>query len=1105
MRLTVFLVLVSVFGALANKGYSQSKKLNLNMHEATIKEVLNSIEEQSEFYFLYSENLIDITRKVSVTVENKEIERVLNLLFEDTDVDYSIRDRIIVLTTSKVRNGETKVFQQRKTISGTVTDKAGLPLPGVTVLITGTTNGTVTNVDGEYSLSGISEGTTLQFSFVGMRTQDIKVDERSTINVTMEIDAIGIEEVVAIGYGTQKKADLTGAVETVSVSDMKSRPLTNASLALQGKVAGAFITQNSGQPGSDDATILIRGVGTFGNSAPLIIIDGMEGELNDVNPKDIASVSILKDAASSAIYGNRAANGVILIQTTKGKSDKMEVSYTGYYGVQSVTTMPDLLKGVDYLELKAEAYYNTNGSYPDFYLNEEYMNNYRNKVDPQRYPTDQTWADVLFQPADIIDNHVTLTGGNNQFQYSASIGYLTQDGIIVGNETEKLSMRINLSSKYLNDKLKVDLFASGHEQSTEDMVNGMNSSLYYVYLGAPTTPLKIPGYGYTGNGYNFAASEAGGYLNTKTTPINLRLSASLNLLKGLSLTGSYGINQRKTKIERFAPAVQLYQYGESGEVEAYYSTSPTGLRINNNESISKQFTSRLNYNQKIFNGFTMNAMVAMEAREFHLDRMQVSRENYTLKLPVLDNGDPDSQKNSGTADEISWLSYFSRLNLNYKNRYLAGATVRRDGSSRFQEKWGTFPSVSFGWRISEENFLKGKVNWLDNLKLRFSWGQLGNESINQYYAAYDELSLALVTNFGNTLQQAAAITKLANKKTSWETSEQINYGLDFAVLNNVLSGSIEYYEKKNFDILTQIPISSTLGLTTIPFQNVGEMENKGVEFQLNVAKKLGKVNFNANLSASRTTNKITDLGGQDEIVSGNIISRVGSPYRSFYAYATEGIYQSQNEIDSHLKFTDEDGNSINPYIGLTPKPGDIRFVDQNGDKIINEADKTIIGQSYPDWTFSSTFNFEWKNFDASLFFQGVTGINYLNRFFVTVPFVSGNANTGAWYKDAWREDKPSETIQRLNVDLTRSETDSEYYLEDGSYLRLKNIEVGYSLPKRMVSDIGIAQLRVFVNAQNALTWTKMRYGFDPEKPSATTTTLQYPQTRIISAGVNLKF
>lgn len=1109
MRLTWFLVLIMTLPMSASV-WSQSTVMSVKLKNSTLQDLFLQIEKSSSYRFFYNNDEVDVNQRVTVDIEDKSVGKILKTALEGLPYSFKELDNKLILIerTTEGKGVSGASAQQQKTVSGKVTDTTGAPLPGVSVVVKGTASGVTTNADGSYSLPNVPGTATLQFSFVGMKMQEIVVGNQSKINVTLAEDAIGIEEVVAVGYGTQKKVNLTGALETVRVEEIKSRPLTNSSLALQGKVAGAFVSQNSGQPGNDGATILIRGVGTFKDNAPLVIVDGMESSLSDVNPKDISAISVLKDAASSAIYGNRAANGVILITTQKGNSDKMQINYTGYYGVQSVTTMPELLKGVEYLELKALAYYNTNRSWPAWY-NDEFMNNYRNKVDEQRYPTDFSWVDAVFRPAQIKDNHVNLSGGNKRFQYSASIGYLDQDGVVEGNSSRKLSFRTNLSTNYLNEKLKIDLNMSGHDQITDDLVNGMEDAMYNVYVSPSTTPMKIEGYGYTWPAHSWAAREEGGYRRSNTTPVSVRMSADYEFLKGAKINVAYSLHQTSYNHEEFDPLVYTYGYKPDGSIVGTASET-TSLFYMNSKSLRKTFNTNLYYTTEILKDLQMSLMGGLESREYRYDMVQASREGFAVNLPELPVGDPNSQKNNGGAYEGAWLSQLGRINLSYKDKYLFESSIRRDGSSRFIDKWGTFPSVSAGWRLSEEGFIKNSVPQISNLKLRASWGRLGNESIGQYYAASDELSLSLTTNFNNTLYPAAAVTKLANKKTSWETSEQLNFGLDFGLFNNKFTGTVEYFEKINSDILMQIPVSGTLGLSTTPYQNAAEMKNTGFELQLGYTARIKEVKLTANLTASHVKNEITNLSKQSPIILGRLIWKEGEAYNSYYGLETEGIYQSEAEIKSHLKFVDEnkDGvNDINPYAGLVAYPGDIRYKDRNKDGLItlDDRDRTIIGKPFPDLTFGANLNLEWRNFDMSLFFQGVTGVNSLNQHMVTAPFHGGEAGTGAWYRDGWTEQKPSKTIQRVNSDPTRFEIVSDYYMEDASYIRLKNLELGYSIPKSVLEDVGITSLRIFANVQNAFTLTKMRYGFDPEKPSTTTSTLQYPQTRIVSAGINLKF
>lgn len=1099
MKLTTLLLIISLFKVEANT-YSQVTKISLELENVSLEEAFKQIESISEFRFVYESNLLDLNRLVTLNFKNKKIARILSSLFKDSDINYELYDRLILLTKKAVNNVEpTKDIVQYQ-ITGTITDTGGVPLPGATILEKGTNNGTQSDFDGKFALNVSSGTAVIVVSYIGFASKEVTLNNESNITVALQESASELDEVVVVGYGTQKKINLTGAVESVELESIESRPLTNTSAALQGLVAGAFISQTSGQPGSDDAKILIRGVSTFGNSDPLIIIDGMIGSLDDVNPNDLESVSVLKDAASSAIYGNRAANGVIVITTKKGKTGQMKVNYKGYYGVQEVTEIPKLLKGVEYLELRAQAQANSNGGiFPSWYT-DEYMNLFRNNVDPILYPTDYDWVSDVFQTATIIDNHINISGGSEAFQYSAAIGYLDQDGIADGSKTKKLTFRTNFTSSFLDNRLKVDLNFSGYDQRTGDLPDGgIDSAMYFIYVAPSTSRRYLPGVGYNAYGDKWAKAAIGGYTNTNTSPINVRMAATLNIMEGLSAKASYNLYRTSRLFESWNPSVTLFGFLPNGELNPQTPTV-SSLLTQNETSLTRLFNAQLNYSKELVKDLNMDVMVAYEARDYVYDWKSASRENFSANLPNLSVGDASTQKNSGRAYDGAWLSYFGRFGLNFKDKYLIEGVLRRDGSSRFLDKWGSFPSASIGWRISEEPFIKESNGLFNNLKLRVSWGKLGNESIGQYYAASDELSLNISHNFNNTLYPAGAVTKLANRGTTWETSEQLNFGLDFGILKNKISGTIEYFVKKNSDILMQLPLSSTLGLSTLPFQNAAAMENKGLEVLINYKGQIKDVKINANITASHTTNKITDLAGQDPIIFGDLIWKEGEAFNSFFAYKTEGLYQSQADIDSHLSST-----SGNAYAGLVAQPGDIKFTDINEDGVINADDKTLIGKPYPDWIYSANLGFEWKSFDLNLFFQGVSGVNSLNQGMVTAPFHGGSAGTGEWYRNAWTPENPNTNVQRLYSEPNRFDIVSDYYLEDASYLRLKNITVGYKIPKKILDVLSLSHARVYGNIQNAFTWTKMRYGFDPEKPSTTTNTLQHPQSRIYSIGLNLNF
>ncbi|CAL1519685.1 TonB-dependent receptor [Chitinophaga sp. MM2321] len=1116
MKLTVVLLLAATLQVTAS-AYAQ--RITLSVKDAPLETVFRDIRTQTGYLFLYSRQMLDNANKVNIQVRNATIEEVLRMSFRDQPLEYTILNKNVIVRKATAKPlSEVALLPVATKVTGKVYDVSGKPLIGATVKIKNSNLGAGTDANGQYTIEA-PEDAVLVFSFIGYQTKEVAVAGKSVIDVILQVAESNLDQVVVVGYGTQKKVNLTGAIETLDLEDIKSRPLTNASLALQGKVAGAFISQNSGQPGHDNAEIRIRGVGTFNNASPLVIIDGIEAGLNDVNPKDIATISVLKDAASAAIYGNRAANGVILITTKRGKQDKLNVEYTGYYGQQRVTSMPKVLQGLDYLELKAEAYKNTNERYPTWYT-DKYMDNYRNNVDPIMFPLDFDWVSALFKPAGMHDHYVSVSGGSKTFQHATSIGYLDQDGIAIGNNTKKLTFRSNLSSSFLQDHLRINIQVSGHEQTIDDLVDGMSSAIYFAYIAPPTIRMEVPGVGYSNYGYSYGAKAAGGLNQIKSGPLNLRGSVALNVVKGLEVNVSYGIYKSFWQQKIFRPTVQLQALNDDGSV-VLPTPRVSDLSLNRSESITKTFNAYTNYTKNIRGGHNISAMVGFESREFNTGNYGLSRTNLSVNLPQFDFGDPTTQLNNSGASSIAWLSQFGRLGYNYKGKYLVETNLRYDGSSRFEKKWGLFPSVSAGWRISEEPFMKNNFPVINNLKFRTSWGRLGNESIGQYYAASDELSLNLLMNFNNQLVSAGAVTKLANRNTSWETAEQYNWGLDFDILNSKFSGSVDYFIKNTYNILMQIPVSSTLGLTTTPYQNVGKMRNKGIEMNVKYTGSLGPVGLNVNVMASHVQNRVSDLAGRNPIINGDLIWKEGYPYNSFYGFQTEGIYQSQEEINNHLIVKNKDGDQVNAYAGLIPVPGDIRFKDQitedtNGDGIpdsrdgvINEDDKVIMGKSYPDWTFSSTFAFDWKGFDISLFFQGVYGINSLNQGMVTAPFHGGEANTGAWYKDGWTAEHPSKTIQRVYSDPSRFSIVSGYYLEDASYLRLKNVEVGYTLSDQWIRKIGLnpgnSRLRVYANIQNAITWTRMRFGFDPEKPAGIVNTLQYPQTRIYSMGVNVKF
>ncbi|WP_423130438.1 TonB-dependent receptor [Gaoshiqia sp. Z1-71] len=1103
MKLTTLLIL-TLFMSVHATGYSQATKLNLSLKNESLVEALKQIEDQSEFYFYYNNDDVLGIRDISVDAKSKNIDEVLSQLLQNTGLDYKMIDRYIVIKRKEA--SEHSVFgSQQKPINGKVTDSAGLPLPGVTVVVKGTTTGTITNLEGNYSLPNIPSDGTLVFSFVGMRSQEVFVGMQSVINVSFQEETIGLEEVVAVGYGTQKKVNLTGAVGNVTMEDLESRPLTNSSVALQGKVSGVYALQKSGKPGGDDAVINIRGVGTLNNSDPLVLIDGFPGNMNDVSASDIKSISVLKDASSAAIYGNRAANGVILITTKRGSVGKMTVSYNGYYGVQAATSLPDVFNSVEYTTLYNEAAVNS-GMQPRYTA--EDIQKYASGTDPM-YP-DINYFDVYYDKAKIQNHRVNINGGTETLQYAFMLGYLDQEGILVGTNYEKVDFRSNFDSYFLKDKkLRLSARLSGNKGNTNEPTDEWNAKWYAAT--APNWPLKN-----TSDQWIAVIGERNFYgeiMEGSTRKIdryvfNSQIEGEYKIAEGLSAQITYGYNVIHSNSNSFHANVLLANLDGSTR----YLTSD--LTERNDLNTQTLLTSLLRYEKK-FGKHELNVLAGYSEEEFNWKWSSGYRSKFINNTQrILNLGDPSTMQNNAGAYDLGLQSVFGRINYIFAEKYLFEANIRRDGSSRFGEdfKWGTFPSFSVGWIISEESFLKNQ-DWLDILKIRGSWGQLGNQNINTYYAASDILNTGVNYTTGGGLNSGVAVTSMSNKQTTWETSEQTNFGVDFS-FNRNFDITLDYFSKKTNDILIQVPIPITMGNLTPPYQNVGEVKNRGLELSATYRKTFTNgLKFNSTLSLSHIKNEITDLYGRSPIINGATALVEGSAIHSFYGYKMDGIYQIsdftwQNNSDPSITHADRNyvlKDGVVSVANFTATPGDVKYRDISGDGVVSmDKDRTVIGKQYPDLAYSLQLNLDWKQFDLGLFFQGLSGIDGYTYYEIAVPYSGAASNNGAWWTNRWTPENPTNELPKLTLDGVRSNIHSELYMEDASYLRLKNIELGYTLSQRHISKLGISKVRIYGNVQNAFTITNYK-GFDPEQTTDETRAQAYPQVRIVTLGLNVNF
>ncbi len=1087
MKLTALIFLITSLSLMARESYSQETRISLNMRNVQIKDVLLKIENSSEFFFIYNNQLIDVDRNVSINVNNEKISNVLRDVFQDQQVEFQLADRKIVIVP-----GAPSGQQPQTKVTGKVTDTTGGSLPGVSVVVKGSTNGTITDVNGNYALSNVPAKSTLQFSFVGMKTQEIVFGGKTTINVVLAEESIGIEEVVAVGYGTQKKANLTGSVGNVKMDELASRPLTNASLALQGTVAGVYALQSSGKPGDDNAVIDIRGVGTFGDNMPLVIIDGFPGNLSDVNANDIKSISVLKDAASSSIYGNRAANGVILITTKKGASGEMKISYNGYFGVQEATRLPSVLNSVDYATLRNEASANS-GSIPNY--TDADIQKYAAHNDPM-YP-DIDYFKVYYGQANTQNHRLSMTGGNENLQYAFMLGHLDQDGILVGTSYKKTDFRSNIDAFFLKDKkLRLSAKLAGNLGLKNEPTSVWNATWYATL--APVYPLKnAAGQYMTVNGElnPYAEIVTGSTSLTKRYNFSGQAEAEYKITKDLSAQVTYGYNVITSNKNAFNANVVLQNKDGSTKTET------SDLRITNETDIQTMLTSLLKYN-KTFGKHDLNLLAGYSEEEFTYDWQDGYRKNFVNNTQrILSLGDAATQTNNAGNYDLGLRSYFGRINYAFDGKYLFEANIRRDGSSRFAQgnQWGTFPSFSGGWIVSKERFMES-FGWLNSLKLRASWGQLGSQNISNYYNGSDILASGQNYSLGGTLYSGVAIKDMTNKELTWETAQQLNFGVD-VVLEHGFEFNADYFDKRTKNLLLKGQIPGTMALNA-PYVNAGEVQNKGIEASLSYRKTFSNgMKLRATLNATHIVNKITKMDVSEQLNSPKAI-KVGAAINSFYGYKMDGIYQLSDFNQVNGKYTLKPGVvSVSNY---NAQPGDIKFKDLSGDGVVDpNNDRTIIGKQFPDLTYSLNLNLEWKGFDFSAFFQGVQGIEGYFYYELATPF-SGVANLGSWWMDRWTPTNPSNTMPRVTLDEYRTNVHSSFYMEDASYLRLKNIELGYTISPKIISKIGIGSIRVYGNIQNAFTITKFK-GFDPEQTVNQTRAESFPQVRVTTMGINVNF
>ncbi|MGV8094585.1 MAG: TonB-dependent receptor [Mangrovibacterium sp.] len=1137
IAMKLMLILICGVGLLSSfgKSYSQNTKLSVELNNSSIEDVLSYIEARTEYSFMYDNKKVDIYRKVSINAKDQTVETILDQLFGD-EMNYQIVGKHIIITP-KDEQSASVVTQQAKTISGRVTDSSGAALPGVTIVVKGTTIGTITDVDGKYNLSNVQSNATLTFSFIGMKTQEVPVTGKTAINVVMAEEAIGIEEVVAVGYGTARKRDVTGAIATVTGESIREYKSGSVLEAMGGKVAGVQITSTDGTPGGG-FNIQIRGVGTItGSTNPLYVVDGFQvSDIDYLSNADIENIEILKDASAAAIYGARAANGVVLVTTKSGKAGQSSINYNGSMTYTTMNKYLDVLSPYEFVKLQSE--------FGEAYQNRYFMPGNDSEGNPYRYQSLEDykgvkgvdWQKELFKSTWSQKHDLSVQGGNANTKYSFGFSRYDQEGLFNNSGYKKTTARMRLNQKVSNF---LDVDASVFYTNTNKTGIIMSSDqgkfgmLKQLLSSRPTGGLNVTDEELLKAVVDPAEEEIVSDGNfTQFNPLaeseavdreygneiwQGNLSLSLKILSNLYLVtkGSYQTNTYRTDIFYREDSREAYREGAG---KAYGNTTFGKIvRWSNSNYLTYKYSK---------NKHRLETMLGEEIVGNSNEYLYGQASDFPFENLGSDNlgiGAKADQVSTSFADK-TLVSYFARVNYNYRERYLLTATLRRDGSSVFSEKnkWGWFPSFSGAWRISEENFMKS-ASVISNLKLRAGYGVVGNDNIAS------NLSLTLLSaakyGLGNSLITVLQPKQLANSNLKWEGSATANIGIDLGLFNNRLGLTVDVYKRNSKDLLLAADLGYITGFDS-QVRNTGEIQNKGLEITLNsinIENKNG-LTWQTDFNISFVRNKLIALNsGQTVIYSNSNFSsdytgydyyaEVGHSLGSMYGYVFDGVYQvSDFDLVNDSYVLKEGMTDISAHYGLPVVPGVIKYknVDGDADNVITTDDRTKIGNGYPTFFGGLTNTLTYKGIDFSFNLQ----YSYGNDIFNATKLFSSltremNRNLMAEVADRWTPENPSN-----KVPSTKGYIANEVYskfIEDGSYLRMKSITLGYTLPKKWTKRYLISKFRVYASAQNLFTITNYS-GYDPEVSTRTRTTLTpgvdwsaYPRSQVYSFGVDVQF
>lgn len=1094
MRISTFLLMVCVFCSYAGNAHSQNAKVSIHMNNVKLDKILNEIENQTDYLFIYN-NQVDINKITSVKVKNEAVAQVLDRILSGTGINYELEGTHIILTTEAIKDLHAQ--QQAKTVTGTVTDVSGKPIIGANIRIKGTTTGTITDIDGNFSIEAEPQSV-IEVSYIGYLTQETVINNQKSIRFLLKEDTKTLDEVVVIGYGVQKKADLTGSVANINTEKLNTQSNANIGQALQGKIAGVDIVSQGGAPGSG-TRIMVRGIGTLNNASPLYIVDGMYmNSIDHINPNDIASIDVLKDASSAAIYGSRAANGVIIVTTKEGSNTegKPIIDLSVNLGISTASKFLDMLDAKGWAEVTTIARQAIGKPALDM------------ATDLANKP-DNDWQDIMFRPALMQNYNLAVKGGGKYSTYYTGLGYFNQDGIVKGTNYQ----RYNIQSK--ND-YKRGIFSAGtnliisfsHDKPLHQELRG--GMIGTILQSVPTLEkyddTREGGYGGTyGDVVNIPHPLAIIDDNimdryNENVKIFANLYAQIELFKGLK----YKLNLTPDfSFERYKNYLNKYDFGLA-------TNSITQLTERQRRRRNILVENLLTFD-RTFGEHKISALAGYTYQDSRFRHIQAYGEGLPQGLEEIDAA-TTNRSNEGNSWRSVLTSILGRVFYSYQNKYLFTATIRRDGSSKFgkNNRYGYFPSFSLGWNVAEEKFMEN-VHWLDQLKLRGGYGVLGNQEIDNYqYSSTITTGINYPDGNGGLLQGAFP-KNFANPDIKWEETAMTNVGIDFMAFNNRLSLTADYYVKNTKDILLTVPIPISSGGANDPIRNAGKIRNNGFEFNLGwMDQPNPDISYGINLIGSFNKNKVIAMGSESGSIKGgstnqNITTsetKAGYPIGGYWLISTAGYFNSQEEVDAYAK----DGKKIQP----AAEPGDIKFVDANNDGVINDDDRVFQGSPFPDFTFALNGNMRYKNFDLSIGLQGVLGNKIYNATRQTLEDVTKGSNFLASCLDYWTPENKNASHPRLTWDDPNRNTraESDRYLENGSYLRLRSVQLGYTFPQTWFKG-AIQHARVYINAENLFTITSYS-GYSPDVNADNANyrgfdNFIYPTNRTFMLGLNVTF